>query len=269
MQHPFAKYVGCGNDFIIFDNRTLFFPIEDKKLIQRLCNRQVGIGADGILLLESSAKADFRMRIFNPDGSEAEMCGNGIRCLIQYLSRSDMKRSSYKIETLHRVLTAISEGFDVQVEMGSPTSVKWNLSIFFKGKSFQTHFLDTGVPHVVVFVKDLNEIDLKEMGSYFRYHSEFSPQGTNVNLAQLSADCIKIRTYERGVEAETLACGTGATAVALAAAFQFKLNSPIIIETRLKELLTIGFERTSEEFSRVTMKGPAFYTFQGTTELYP
>lgn len=267
MEWPFAKYVGCGNDFIFFDNRTKLFPSHNKPLIQRLCHRQAGIGADGIILLDTSSKADFSMRIFNADGSEAEMCGNGIRCLMRYLQHLNQNASQYKIETLQRLLTIAHNGPDIRVEMGKPSQIKWNIPLQIKDQHYQVHHLDTGVPHIVLFVKNIIDFDLSHIGPIIRHHSLFSPKGTNVNIVQVESDHLKIRTYERGVEAETLACGTGATAAALAAAHQYKLKSPIIVQTALQDELTIGFQLKDEQFSAVTMSGPAHRTYQGTVDI--
>lgn len=265
MRVPFSKYVGCGNDFILFDNRAHDFPLEDRSLISKLCHRQCGIGADGIVFLESSLQADFRMRIFNRDGSEAEMCGNGIRCLMRFIQDLGFNNSFYHIETMQRLLkVAVSEG-GVCVEMGNPTHIQWDILFNGEDQTYELHYLNTGVPHIVLFIEDIDQIKLDRLGPYIRYHSLFAPEGTNVNLAQVSSSsCIKIRTYERGVEGETLACGTGATAVALATAYKYGYEGPLSIETRLKENLIIDFRRDKNTFRDVTMTGPAYRTFQGT-----
>lgn len=268
MHRPFAKYVGCGNDFIFFDHRDPFFPSENKTLIQNLCHRQKGIGADGIVLLENSVQADYKMRIFNADGSEAEMCGNGIRCLMRFLEHLGLSNSSYKIEVANRILHLTHQGSHINVNMGEPTDLRWNILIEYKHINYRVHYLNTGVPHVVLFVDHIDEINLAELGPYLRYHKAFAPQGTNVNIAEcLPNQILKIRTYERGVEGETLACGTGATAVALAAHYQYQYSSPIRIETRLGEFLTISFQSDENNFSHVLMAGPASRTFQGTISL--
>ncbi|MBA3722592.1 MAG: diaminopimelate epimerase [Parachlamydiaceae bacterium] len=269
MQLTFAKYVGCGNDFILFDNREESFPKKDESLIRSLCHRQFGIGADGVILLESSSKADFSMRIYNADGSEAEMCGNGIRCLMRFLEHLGLKDPSYSIETMHKILLLEHHGKDIRVEMGIPNNTKWNISFNENDSVFQLHYLDTGVPHIVLFVDEIESFDLKKWGPHLRYHKLFAPKGTNVNIAQrLPNDEIKIRTYERGVEGETLACGTGATAVALAAAYCYQIRNPITIQTGLGQKLTIDFEQTGLTFENVTLTGPATRTFKGTIDLY-
>jgi diaminopimelate epimerase len=264
MQWPFSKYVACGNDFILFDNRLGSFPLSNEQFIRNLCHRQCGIGADGVILLENSTQADFRMRIFNANGSEAEMCGNGIRCLMRFLQAMGFKKQSYQIETMQRVLRVTQKGFDICVDMGLPVDIKWDIPLL----DYKGHYLNTGVPHFVLFMSAIETIHLDVLGPQLRFHKQFAPHGVNVNLAQLTPDGkIKVRTYERGVEAETLACGTGATAVALAAARCYGLKSPIGILTGLHEQLTIEFEWQSEQFTYVTLAGPAHCTFQGMTSL--
>lgn len=264
----FAKYTGCGNDFILFDNTLNRFPSHDKKVIQHLCHRQKGIGGDGLILLENSTQADYRMRIFNPDGNEADMCGNGIRCLARFLEHLGKKQSTYRIETPKRILTLSHQGPHIAVEMGNPVDMRWDISLPIDNILCQIDFLNTGVPHAVLFVNDVDIIDLNVLAPHLRFHPVFQPDGTNVNIAQIiSKDKIKLRTYERGVENETLACGTGATAAALAAAYRFNLVGPITVQTKLNEYLVISFKLDKGIFSHVTLTGPAHRTFQGTVAL--
>jgi len=268
MHWPFAKYVGCGNDFILFDNRQQQFPYDQADLIIQLCDRHQGIGADGIILLELSKVADCRLRIFNADGSEAEMCGNGARCFVKWLKTLGFSQSSFRIETMHRVLQAHLIEDQVQIKMGSPSAIQWNIPFSFEDESFQVHYLDTGVPHVLMFVEEIDDLDLNTLGPYVRYHSLWAPKGTNLTLVeQMSGSHLKIRTYERGVEGETLACGTGATAAALGMAHQRHLKGPLTVETRSGEHLVIDFNSHEETFSSVTMTGPARCVFQGRIEL--
>jgi diaminopimelate epimerase len=263
----FAKYVGCGNDFIIFDNREGHFPVSDKHQISHLCHRQCGIGADGIILLEASQKGDFRMRIFNADSSEAEMCGNGIRCLVKYCHQLFPLKQQYIIETMHRLHKASIEGEDVCIDMGSPTHMQWNVPLFFQQQEILFQFLDTGVPHAVFFDPDIDSIDLKQLGPYIRHHPNWGLKGTNVTLAQnLDNTHFKMRTFERGVEGETLGCGTGATAVALAAAKQYPIKSPVTIHMKAGDV-KIGFENQDDRFSNITMTGPASCTYEGKVKI--
>ncbi len=263
----FAKYVGSGNDFILFDNRTGTFPIL-QSVIQRLCQRQWGIGADGLLLLEHSTQADFRMRVFNSDGSEAEMCGNGLRCFVKWLASMGIQNQPYRIEIMQNLLTATQTGDAICIEMGSPRNIQWNIPLRFENQFLSIHYIHTGVPHAVLFVENIEEINLKKLGSYLRNYSLWMPTGTNVTMAQQTEQGkIKIRTYERGIEGETLACGTGATAAALAAARLYRWPSPVLVETRSGETLSIGFTIEGLKFSNVTLTGSAECTFQGEIEL--
>lgn len=268
MRLKFAKFVGCGNDFVLIDNRSGLFPFNLPNVFSKLCHRQFGIGADGVILLESSLNADCRMRIFNPDNSEAEMCGNGLRCFVKWIETIGYKKNSYLIDTMHRQINASIQGASVYAEMGLPKDVKWNIPIKFLDREVIGHYLNTGVPHVVIFVENVDEIDINTWGAAVRSHSFWGAQGTNVNFVQcISKHKIKIRTYERGVEAETLACGTGATASALAAVSLHQLSNPISVETRSKEILRIDFIRQEDAFSHVSMSGPAQSTYCGEVDL--
>lgn len=267
MKTLFSKYSGCGNDFILIDDREEFFPINSPGLIVKLCHRQKGIGADGVILLQQSSTADFRMRILNADGSEAEMCGNGIRCLMKFIQEMDLSPSTCTIESKHRTHRIALDKDLVFVEMGPPQDLKWDLEVPFSRGGAQAHFLNTGVPHAVEFVEDLQRMDLHERGSIVRHHPLFAPKGTNYNAAKLSADgSLSVRTFERGVEAETLACGTGATATALAAAWVYGLDSPIKVFTRSGEALTIGFNAKGGSFEEVWMGGPADKIYSGSVD---
>lgn len=261
---PFIKYVGCGNDFILFDNQTELFPSHNVDLIQRLCHRQWGIGADGIILLEPAKQADFRMRIFNADGHEAEMCGNGIRCLLKFIRQLGFSQPSYYIQTMAGKFKVSHQEKDVCIEMGELLYSPRDLFIEFENRPYTWHYVEVGVPHAILFVDDLVQINLANLGPYIRRHPSFYPKGTNVNIAQLiSKEQISIRTYERGVEAETLACGTGATAVALSAAYYYQLKSPLYVQTLSQEILKIEFSLHQQKFSNITLAGPAHSTYRG------
>lgn len=264
---PFTKYVGCGNDFLLFDNRCQEFPTFPV-LIQHLCHRQKGIGADGLLLWENSIKADFRLRIFNCDGSEAEMCGNGLRCFVKWLTNLGFKNHPYHIEIAQNVWTAMQTKQVVCIEMKSPSHIQWDISLHFEDQLLRVHYLNTGVPHAVLFVEDIEHLNLAKLGPYLRYHPLWKPYGTNVTVTQVvNSKKIKIRTYERGVEGETLACGTGATAAALAAAYQEGLLSPLNVETRSGEELKIEFLFAQQKFFSITLTGSAECIFLGEVEL--
>lgn len=255
----FSKYSGCGNDFILIDNRALFF---DPNKVSLLCDRRQGIGADGVVLLERSAAADHKMRIFNADGSEAEMCGNGIRCLMQFIQDTIAPHERCNIETMLRNLTVAMDGDHVKVDMGDPLHMEWSIPL----EGYTWEQINTGVPHAVTFVQDLDGFPLEKVGPTIRRHPYFGPNGTNVNIATINDDgTVSVRTYERGVEGETLACGTGATATAIAASKKFGLKSPVSVKVRSNDLLKIGFEWNSDHISRVTLTGPAQKIFSGVT----
>lgn len=265
MTFSFSKYSGCGNDFVLIDDREKTFPFVDPKFVANVCHRRFGVGADGVILLQTSDKADYRMRIFNADGSEAEMCGNGIRCLMKFIQEIGIPQSTCSIETLCRIHTVTIDRDIVKVEMGNPTHLTWDLELSCGEKSITLHSMDTGVPHAVEFVQDIQQIDLDQQGYLVRHHPLFSPKGTNYNAVQLLQNgMISIRTFERGVEGETLACGTGATAAALAAAKRHQLASPIEVKTRSGGILTIFFEWEKGHPKHIWMAGPAQKIYKGT-----
>lgn len=264
MGTSFSKYEGCGNDFILIDNRTRRFASDNKNKIFTLCHRINGIGADGLILLENSPTADFRMRIFNSDGSEAEMCGNGIRCLARFIEELGFNRSEYTIETLAGLTHVIIEKEFVSVRMPLPKDLKWEKSLELKERGvFSFHFLNTGVPHAILLVEDLSQEKWMQMAPEIRHHPLFSPAGTNVNFVQVKEGQALIRTFERGVEGETLACGTGATAAALAINYLYQLPSPITILPKSEKPLKIFFKEENGTFSDVRLAGPAQKIFCG------
>lgn len=262
MDIPFSKYNGCGNDFILIDNRALFFPSQNVSFIQSLCQRQKGIGADGLILLEPSKDATFRMRIFNSDGREAEMCGNGARCIVKFAQEVGLLCPPCTIQTMHSLLKAGYDGDDISIDMGIPQEIEWSKKLSINGHPLTIHWIDTGVPHAVLFVDHLQHEKWMSLAPKIRFHPAFYPKGVNVNFASINGDLIEVRTYERGVEGETLACGTGATAVALAAAKQTGKESPVRIKTSSGDLLKIYFTLNSK-FENVHLSGPARCTFRG------
>ena len=220
---PFTKMVGTGNDFIVVDTRRLprlrRLPRRWGGVARALCDRRTGIGADGLLVLEPSRSADVRMRVFNPDGSEAKMCGNGARCVAQYVQRARRGRQpSVTIDTAAGMLDATVRRDRVAVRMMDPTALRLDLTLDVARRRIRLGAVNTGVPHAVVPVAALDAVDVSGLGRALRHHRAFAPQGTNVNFIQTDADHpdrLRIRTYERGVEEETRACGTGVTASAL------------------------------------------------------
>ena len=261
----FTKAVATGNDFVIIDNRS-----GDAKdlpaLARKLCDRKKAVGADGLLVVETSKKADFKMRILNPDGSEAEMCGNGSRCVALYAASRKISKPQMTIETLAGVLDASVKGDTVKVKLTDPKDIKWNLCLMINKCPYKLNFVDTGVPHVIHFTDDLDKIDVKNLGSHIRHHGEFSPEGTNADFVKLvNKHTIKVRTYERGVEDETLACGTGAVASAIISAEAEKMPSPITVETRSGEKIKVYFEIKDGNFRNVYLEGKAQLVYEGAT----
>lgn len=258
---PFIKYSGTGNDFIIVDNRDKIWVPEDLPL-SRLCHRQLGIGADGIIFIENSSAADAKMRIFNSDGSEAEMCGNGLRCIADVLSNLIQKKNLLIESKFLKHQCFCSDSF-IQAEMGAPSEVRWDIPLEIQGKIIPIAFLNTGVPHVVAFFEEIDFIDVDELGSYIRHHPLFKPHGSNANFVQKTNEGIKIRTFERGVEGETLACGTGAVASALAAAKIYMLPSPVNVFLKSGEFLKIDFIESNFKIINTFMTGKCSKIFEG------
>ncbi|MGC9031755.1 MAG: diaminopimelate epimerase [Minisyncoccia bacterium] len=257
----FLKIVGSGNDFVIIDNRKKLIK-NGSSLAIKLCNRKFGIGADGLLLLENSKKADFKMRIFNRDGSEAEMCGNGLRCILRFISENSIsKKKNLKIETKAGVLDGIIKNKIVKVRMNIIGKPKLNIQIPVEKSRITGNFINTGVPHTVIFVDNVDKINLEKIGPQIRYSKVFGENGTNVDWVEIVKEgIIKIRTYERGVEGETLSCGTGAVASAVITSIVKRFKSPITIIPKSKELLKVYFDKN---FNKIYLEGKTFYTFKG------
>lgn len=219
-------------------------------------------------MLENSSSADFRMRIFNADGSEAEMCGNGIRCLYKFLQELDIKSETLTIETMVSRVEISKYGNLVRASLPPPVDIQWNIKVFIEKHEWPLHFLDTGVPHAIHFVEDLEEEQWMKTAPLIRYHKCFAPKGTNVNFAKITLEGkVQLRTYERGVEGETLACGTGAVATALAAAKVYNLPSPVLVLPRLNEPIEVSFEWENGSPINVQMAGPARLVFRGECRL--
>jgi diaminopimelate epimerase len=264
----FTKMNGAGNDFILMDNRAGDIHL-DRSQIARLCNRHRGIGADGILLLEdASDDADFRMRYFNADGGEAEMCGNGARCFARFANKVTGAEGKISFETPAGVISAELIGDMVTLQMTDPTDLRLNIPLGVGGEERIIHFINSGVPHIVVPVAEVGDVDVPGEGSVIRHHEAFSPKGANVNFIETrGSDKIAIRTYERGVEDETLACGTGVVASALVFAATENVKGPVSVLARGGDELQVGFKKTGEQFKNVTLTGPAEFVFEGTIKI--
>ena len=264
----FTKMNGAGNDFVLLDNRRGEIQLE-REQIARICDRHRGVGADGILLLEKAANgADFRMRYYNADGGEAEMCGNGARCFARYAYKVAGAAGQISFETPAGVIGAELHGESVTLQMSEPQDLRLSISLSGVADYESIHFINSGVPHVVVPVPRIEDIDVRRDGAAIRRHAMFSPKGTNVNfLERRGPSSIAIRTYERGVEDETLACGTGVVASALIFSAAEKTEGPISVLVRGGSELQVGFQRNGAEFRGVTLTGPAEFVFEGTIEL--
>ena len=272
----FYKMTGAGNDFIMIDNRRRVIDADDcEDLVCGICRRRVSVGADGVILIENDTEADFRWRFFNPDGSEPKMCGNGARCATRFAYMTgivDKPRMSFR--TGAGIIQAELLDTRVKVQMPAPSDMRLNLGIDIEDRSFVLDFVNTGVPHAVCFLKEKNEhekIDVANLGRRIRFHGSFQPDGTNVDFVFVeNSHCLSVRTYERGVEEETLACGTGAIASALLAAVQGLAKSPVEIRVRSGETLTVCFENTdgsSPFMGDVYLEGDALIVYEA--DLWP
>jgi diaminopimelate epimerase len=264
----FTKMNGAGNDFVMLDNRTGEIQLR-RDQISRICDRHRGVGADGILLLEPSVNgADFRMRYYNRDGGEAEMCGNGARCFARFVNKVAGSARKLTFETPAGIIGAEMQDDLVRLQMSDPTEMRLGVQLQVEGEDATVHFINTGVPHVVVPVSRVDMVQVRERGSSIRHHEMFSPKGTNANfLEKRGRKSIGIRTYERGVEDETLACGTGVVASALIFAAMEKVDGPITVLVRGGSELAVDFERDGQRFRNVTLTGPAEFVFEGTIEV--
>lgn len=260
----FTKASGAGNDFIIIDNRELLLPDDVASLSRSLCSRHFGIGADGILLLENSPGADFSMRYFNADGSYGGMCGNGGRCIARYAFLRGIAGKQMAFEALDFRYTADVVGEQVRLTMKDPGKIT-PLTLEVAGNSHEGFSIDTGSPHYVEFVPSIEQIDVKYIGRELRQHACFQPEGTNVDFFQIeSENAIRIRTYERGVEAETLACGTGSVAAAIVAHSKYGMALPVIVYVRSGETLLVHAETVDgSKIIRPVLEGSAHMLFDG------
>jgi len=272
---PFAKMSGTGNDFIIIDHRDPFIPEADQSEFARLvCRRRFSVGADGLILVEKSATADFRWQFYNGDGSRAEMCGNGARCAARFAYENDIASAAMKFETDAGVIEAFvlsASGESIKIRLTAPEDLRLNIPLAIGSVEQRLHFINTGVPHTVVLVNDAGMVPVADWGREIRFHETFQPAGTNANFTQvLPGDTLMVRTYERGVEGETMACGTGAVASALVSVLLEQANPPVTVITSGGEQLTIHFSITGEGSERqldldagIFLEGPAHRIYQG------
>ena len=272
----FTKFVAAGNDFVLIDNR--FSRMNGTRLAvlaKRMCDRKYGAGADGLLFVERSNKADFKMRIFNADGSEPEMCGNGSRCFALYCAKLKGRSVlALKIETLAGIISAHVNKNQVRVNLTAPHGLRLDVPVSVSGRTLHVNYIDTGVPHGIIFVEGLPSMEIVDLGRAIRYHKSFAPRGTNVDFVEVTAEnSITIRTYERGVEGETLACGTGSVASALITGLKSQqlkfaqsamaVQRKFSVLTRGGEVLKIYFTLTGNKFSDVWLEGKACIVYKG------
>ncbi len=269
MNTKFTKMNASGNDFIVIDNRKKILSSNLAVTARKLCRRKISVGADGLLLVEKSRMNDFRMRIFNPDGSEPGMCGNGARCIARYAYVNKIAGGKMTIQTLSGPVGAEIKSKGVKIKMKDPDEGGLSLDLKINGRKLNVSLIDTGVPHVVVFTERVEDVDVRELGRKIRYDKMFSPAGANVNFVSVKgANSIIIRTYERGVEDETLACGTGSVASAIISGLLQGVVSPVKVQTRGGEVLTVYYDmsRTGDSFYTVKdvyLEGGAEMAYDG------
>jgi diaminopimelate epimerase len=261
----FWKMSGSGNDFILIDNRDGRIKDEEMgPLVASACRRRESVGADGAIFVVGSDRYDFGWRFFNADGGEVEMCGNGGRCVSRFAYLKGIVGPRMTFETMAGPVSAEVKGRVVKVLMPRPGKLSMDLEMDFQLGWKSCDFINTGVPHVVVGVEDLSNHPVRDQGRPIRYHSRFSPEGTNADFMRMvGPNQLEIRTYERGVEDETLACGTGAIACALVASVREKASSPVRVRTRGGEELTVYFKQENGSFDQVWLEGNTSIIYQG------
>lgn len=275
----FTKLSGAGNDFILFDKKVNTDLALTPQTIKKLCKRRTGIGADGVLLISDLSGYAFNMNYFNADGTTGSLCANGARCAIQYgkesgrLGNDKIKFVANNIEYSGQIL----ESGQIKFFLNPPTKMKHNFKIKAAGQLITASFADTGSPQVVIKIKDvlknpanlrsfynnINDFPVFELGREIRYHKDFMPGGTNVNFIDIEGDLIKIRSYERGVEDETLSCGTGSVAAALISSVNNNLKPPIKLLAKSGDQLIVDFKIENQEVQELSLTGPAEVTFKG------
>jgi diaminopimelate epimerase len=256
----FFKYQGTGNDFIMIDDRNESFPIKNNELIKQLCNRHFGVGADGLILLQNHKDSDFKMVYFNSDGNQSTMCGNGGRCIVAFARDLGIIQNKTKFMAIDGLHEAKIDKNMIKLKMNDIHTIEDHTTHFF---------LNTGSPHHVEFVEDINNLNVKEMGAKIRYGSPYFAEGSNVNFVKIiNENKIKVRTYERGVEDETLSCGTGVTAAAIALHFANKTtNNNIKIQVMGGKLSVYFDQNDTKSYKNVFLEGPATFVYKGTIEI--
>ncbi len=255
MKLTFEKYQGAGNDFILIDNRKNILEPGDRKRIKQLCDRRFGIGADGLMMLYDHKEVDFEMKYFNSDGHEGTMCGNGGRCIVMFAEKLKLIEQNARFKTKNGVHTAKITGTTVRLKMKDVKTIR---------KLGDSYFVDTGSPHYVTFRNDIENIDVYNEGRKLRNNQKFKPFGTNVNFVELQKNGLSVRTYERGVENETMSCGTGAVAAAIVSVYSRQIDSDNVQVKTRGGILNVGFRTIDKSiFSDIILEGAATFVFEG------
>ncbi|MEK9629699.1 MAG: diaminopimelate epimerase [Nitrospinota bacterium] len=268
MAIQFTKMSGSGNDFVVIDNRVPVMEDSQKvDFVKRVCDRKMSVGADGVIFVENSDKADIKWDFYNDDGSSAEMCGNGGRCVARYAVEKGIAPNELTLETIAGIIEAKVDGKMVRVKLTAPENLKQDIVADFNGTQYEIDSLNTGVPHAIIYSDNVENVNVKEVGNGIRFHDVFAPAGTNVNFVEKVGDHdLKIRTYERGVEDETLACGTGTVASALLSSYKNMVKPPVKVETRGGEILKVDFDPSNG--SDVFLEGLTRISYEGTLGEY-
>ena len=254
----FNKYQGAGNDFIMIDNRQDLIDPDNSEIINRLCDRRFGIGADGLILVSDHDTLDFEMKYFNSDGKLGSMCGNGGRCTAHFAMKCGISGRNQKFMAFDGIHQALVENDIVRLQMADVRDYKI---------VNDNYFINTGSPHYIIFSDDVDSINVNEEGKKIRWSENFAPGGTNVNFVQVVDNVLKIRTFERGVEEETLACGTGVTASAIAAVLKGHFGTaPINVRARGGDL-KVEFKKDNGNITNVWLTGPATFVFEGSINI--
>ncbi len=262
----FTKMSGTGNDFVIIDNREPVIADDEKvEFVKKVCAPKISVGADGVIFVENSDRADIKWDFYNADGSSAEMCGNGARCVARFAHEKNIAPKNLTLETLAGIITAQVREDEVRIRLTPPENILQDIAVDLEGGRVVLDSINTGVPHAILFSDDLESEDVRALGRGIRYHSQFAPAGTNVDFVQkLDDHSLKIRTYERGVEDETLACGTGAVASALLATLKNQVQPPVAVETRSGDIIQVDFDPANGSVNEVYLTGPTRLAFEGT-----
>jgi diaminopimelate epimerase len=261
----FTKMSGTGNDFIVIDSFHRSFDIDWSVFARKYCVRKISVGADGVLVLGPSDSADFAYRIFNADGSEAEMCGNGARCAAAFAVEHGIAGRHMRFKTLAGIVEAKVNPGDISIRVTEPYGLEKNIAIAAGGRQISVHHVNTGVPHTILFTGELDTLPVDTLGREVRVHPRFSPAGTNVDFVEVvGKDSIRVRTYERGVEAETLACGTGAVASAIISHAAGKVDARSVRVGMPGGILKIEFTSRNGDYSDVWLTGEVSFVYNGT-----